>query len=61
MCSRVLPVFSDEEEVEMFFHLGGFDGNEWRAKESSAGELISVLCGPCAESDPVAYAPVTGS
>ena len=35
----------------MFLRLGGYDGGcaggRWRARESSAGELVSVLCGPC--------------
>jgi hypothetical protein len=47
---RVLPVFSFGEEAEMFLRLGGYiegyDGVRWRARESSAGELVSVLCGP---------------
>jgi hypothetical protein len=45
--TRVLPVFSFEEEAEMFLRLGGYDGGRWRARESSAGELVSLLCGPC--------------
>ena len=44
--ARVLPVFSFEEEAEMFIRLGGYDG-AWRARESSAGELVSVLCSSC--------------
>jgi hypothetical protein len=44
--ARVLPVFSFEEEAEMFLRLGGYDG-AWRARESSAGELVSVLCSSC--------------
>jgi len=45
---EALPVFSHEEEAEMFLRLGrvGFEG--WQARESTAGELISVLYGPCA-------------
>ena len=45
---EVLPVFSHEEEAEMFLRLRrvGFEG--WQARESTAGELISVLYGPCA-------------
>jgi hypothetical protein len=44
---EALPVFSHEEEAEMFLRLGrvGLDG--WQARESTAGELISVLYGPC--------------
>src|SRR5215212_6106944 len=45
---EALRVFSHEEEAEMFLRLRrvGFEG--WQARESTAGELISVLYGPCA-------------
>jgi hypothetical protein len=55
--ARVLPVFSFEEEAEMFLRLGGYDG-AWRARESSAGELVSVLCGPCKDVKDVALDPL---
>src|SRR5829696_7961462 len=41
-----LPVFSHEEEAEMFLWLGGL-GDGWHARESAAGELTSILCGLC--------------
>ena len=44
---ETLPVFSSEQEAEIFLRFGGVTGG-WRARESSAGELVSVLCGPCA-------------
>jgi len=46
-----LPVFSFEEEAEAFLQLLGDEGNKtgWRSKETTAGELISVLLAPCAE------------
>jgi len=55
---EVLPVFSHEEEAEMFLRLGqgGFD--RWQARESTAGELISVLYGPCAGVERVALDPL---
>jgi hypothetical protein len=56
--SKVLPVFSFEEEAEMFLHLGGYSDGGWRARESSAGELVSVLCGPCADVEGVALDPL---
>jgi hypothetical protein len=56
--SKVLPVFSFEEEAEMFLHLGGYGDSEWRARESSAGELVSVLCGPCVDVEGVALDPL---
>jgi hypothetical protein len=56
--ARVLPVFSFEEEAEMFLHLGGYEGGGWRVRESSAGELVSVLCGPCKDAKGVALDPL---
>lgn len=49
----VLPVFSNEGEAEMFvwFESG------WRIRETSGGELISVLRGPCADVESVALDP----
>jgi hypothetical protein len=31
--SKVLLVFSFEEEAEMFVHLGGYESSGWRARE----------------------------
>jgi hypothetical protein len=56
--SKVLPVFSFEEEAQMFLHLGGYAASGWRARESSAGELISVLFGPCLDVEGVALDPL---
>jgi hypothetical protein len=56
--SRVLPIFSFEEEAEMFLHLGGYEDSGWQARESSAGELVSVLCGPLADVECVALDPL---
>ena len=39
---KMLPVFSHEEEAEMFLRLGGI-GENWRITESEAKELVSVL------------------
>ncbi|HLM76999.1 MAG TPA: hypothetical protein VK361_01185 [Rubrobacteraceae bacterium] len=44
---EALPVFSYEEEAEMFLRLGEF-GDGWQVKKSASGELVSVLLGPCA-------------
>jgi hypothetical protein len=35
-----------EEEAELFLRLGGYDA-QWRVRESCAGELVSMLYGPC--------------
>src|SRR5215204_2840887 len=45
---EALPVFSHEEEAEMFLRLRRVGSEGWQARESTAGELISVLYGPCA-------------
>jgi hypothetical protein len=55
---KVLPVFSFEEEAEMFLHLGGYEESGWRARESCAGELVSVLLGPCIDVKGVALDPL---
>ena len=44
---QALPVFSGEAEAEMFVWLGGAFEEGWRAREVCAGELVSVLHGPC--------------
>ena len=44
---RALPVFSFEEEAELFLGLGSV-GQDWWVRESGAGEIVSVLYGPCA-------------
>jgi len=56
--SKVLPVFSFEEEAEMFLHLGGYADSGWRTRESCAGELVSVLLGPCLDVEGVALDPL---
>ena len=54
---EALPVFSHEEEAEMFLYLGGL-GEGWRARESAAGEVTSILCGLCAGVKKVALDPL---
>jgi hypothetical protein len=54
---EALPVFSYEEEAEMFLNLGGIaDG--WLVRQSGAREIVSVLCGPCASAGSVALDPL---
>ncbi len=53
---ETLPVFSSEEEAEIILRFGGVPGG-WRARESSVGELVSVLSGPCAGVKKVALDP----
>jgi hypothetical protein len=45
---KALPVFSGEGEAEMFVWLGGAFEDGWQVRETSAGELVSILYGPCA-------------
>jgi hypothetical protein len=54
---ETLPVFSYEEEAEMFLRFGNTGGG-WRTTESRAGGLISVLYGPCARVKRVALDPL---
>ncbi len=44
---EALPVFGFEEEAEMFLRLKT-PGACWRANETTPGELVSLLYGPCA-------------
>ena len=55
---RALPVFSGEGEAEMFVWLGGAFEDGWRVRESSSGELVSILYGPCAGVGSVALDPL---
>lgn len=57
---RALPVFSGEGEAEMFVWLGDAFEEGWRVRETSTGELISILCGPCAGVRSVALDPSPG-
>ncbi len=43
---ETLPIFGHEEEAETYLWLAAPAG--WQARRTTAGELISVLCGPCA-------------
>jgi hypothetical protein len=53
---EALPVFSFEDEARMFLELGAPGG--WRVRETTAGELTSVLCGAYANVDRVVLDPV---
>lgn len=60
----VLPVFSFAEEAHLFLLLlGGFDDNGlardgWWVRRTEAGELISMLLGPCRGIERVALDPL---
>ena len=55
-----LPVFSFEEEAQTFLELLGEEGKgtRWRIRETSPGELISVLLALCAQVKRVALDPL---
>lgn len=55
---EAVPVFSHQEEAEMFLWLWEAGCNGWHARESSVGELVSVLSGPCADVERVALDPL---
>lgn len=54
---KTLPVFSHREEAEMFLWFGR-PGAAWRVRETSAGEIVSLLYGPCAGVGEVALDPL---
>jgi hypothetical protein len=53
----VLPLFSFQEEVELFLHLQA-KGVDWWPRETTTGELVSLLLGLCAPVDKVALDPL---
>ena len=56
---EALPVFSFEDEAKMFLEFDALDGG-WRVRVTAAGELVSVLFGPCAGVNWVALDPLPG-
>ena len=56
-CKQTLPVFSHEEEAEMFLWLERVTGG-WQVSESRGGELVSMLLGPCTSVKEVALDPL---
>jgi hypothetical protein len=55
----VLPVFSFQEEGESFLHSEALVA-DWWPRETTAGELVSLLLGLCARVDKVALDPLPG-
>jgi hypothetical protein len=58
---RFLAIFSFEEEAETFLSLlvdGDEEKKEWQSEQAEAGELVSMLVGPCAEVERVALDPL---
>ena len=57
---EVLPVFTFEEEAQLFFRLGVPEKEGWQLRQTTCGEMISVLYGPCREVTRVSLDPVPG-
>jgi hypothetical protein len=57
---QALPVFSGAGEAEMFVWLGGALEEGWQVRQTSSGELVSILYGPCAGVGRVALDPSPG-
>lgn len=55
---EALPIFSFEDEARMFLELGA--SGCWRVRETTAGEITSVLFGLCAGVDRVVLDPLPG-
>ena len=52
-----MPVFSFRDEAEIFLHFKGA-GDGWYARETSCGELVSILYGPCREVEHISLDPL---
>ena len=55
-CGETLPVFGTGRAAHEFLRQGGFGGG-WQVRESTAGELISLLMGHLADVESVALDP----
>jgi hypothetical protein len=55
----VLPIFSFQEEGELFLRLEAAEANWW-PRETTTGELVSLLLGLCSRVDKVALDPLPG-
>lgn len=56
---KALVVFSFEEEAEMFldFRLAASQDG-WKVRQTSVGELVSILCGPCSGTEKIVLDPL---
>lgn len=52
-----LPVFSFRDEAEIFLHFEDA-GDSLHARETSRGELVSILYGPCREVEHISLDPL---
>ena len=54
---RVLPIFSFEEEAQLFLRLCGFGGG-WHTSRRDAADLASVLLDACPDARRIALDPI---
>jgi hypothetical protein len=57
---EALALFGHVEEAELFLWSLGTEGSKggWQVRESRCGEVMSVLCGPCANAKRVVLDPL---
>lgn len=55
---EALAVFSNEEEAEILLRSFATAGEGWRVRQTSAGEVISLLYGPCCAAKAVTLDPL---
>jgi hypothetical protein len=56
---NTMPVFSRESEASSFLRTAGLEGG-WRARETSLGELASLLLGPYTDVSRILLDPLAG-
>jgi hypothetical protein len=54
---EALAVFSHQEEADMLLRWFGTAGEGWHIRQTSAGEVVSLLYGPCCGANTVALDP----
>jgi len=54
---EALAVFSHQEEADMLLRWFGTAGEGWHIRQTSAGEVVSLLYGPCCGANAVALDP----
>ena len=55
---EALAVFSHQEEADMLLRWFGTAGEGWHIRQTSAGEVVSLLYGPCCGANTVALDPL---
>ena len=56
---EALAIFSFEEKAQMYLHCHPRTSEEgWRARQTSVGELVSMLYGPCSDTKKVVLDPL---